>query len=313
MSPARTRRWNGSVLVGGEGTTTLDDFVLGTTVATALNTGSRIPDVNLSNYAGDLTNVTNGEVVSGLLITGRIAPTLGAGQSAIIRDSVALGQTDPTPTGGDYYNIGSATGHLGTVRYEHVEIRPSIGTYRPNGWKGGNVELYRCKASGLCDFISPHGSGSVWKSFKVHGCYADGFVSAVDPNQGDNITHNDWCQAQGGLTVLEIIGCTSGQTGRPRTSVILLQSGVSVVGGGRYEKVVITDNVFYGDTTEGTTINVPTSATNFDEFTLARNKVSSTGKTPRALLSSTVRTTFASTIFDNTVLETGDPLTINNA
>lgn len=314
MSPVRTRLWDGEKLLGGEALEP-DAFVLGVTQPTAANTGSRIADVSLSNYAGDITNVSPGETISGLLVTGRIAPNLGAGQTATMRDSVLLGLTDPTPTGSDYFNVGADTGHAGTMRYEHVEVRAPGDSYRYNGWKGGNVELYRCRASGVVDFLSPHGSGSLYKTFVAHGCYADNFYFGTDPNQAntDGLTHPDWCQAQGGLSLLEIIGCANSPDGRPRTSCILLQAGGTLIGQGQYGTVRINQNWFYGSDVSGSTVNVPITATKFGEFELIGNRVSQTGKTPRVLIHSTVRSAFAATISGNVILETSAALTINNA
>lgn len=288
-----------------------DNFILGTTQPTASNTGPRIAEINLSNYAGDFTNVQSGDVISGLAITGQVNPS--GSPTATFRDCLIKGDTDPTPTASGYYDIGRQVGTTGgLVTYEFCEIRAENPSYRNNGWKGGNVRLVRCKGSSLTDFLSPHGSSgsNIWKTFQAHGCYADNFYTDTEPaaNQSDLITHNDFCQAQGRLTLLEIIGCANGATGRPRTSWLLLQTNQ-----GTYGTVRINSNWMYGATASGSSVNIPIAAGSFENFEFQGNRVSNTGQSPRVLMASTVRTTFASTISGNTFLETGAALTINNA
>lgn len=306
--------WVGGFL--GDPAEPIDNFELGVTEPTAANTGFRVPEISLANYSGDITNITQGEIVSRLAITGKVRPP--ANVTATLRDCLALGQTQAQATGTSYYNIGdqtatTATG-AGVITWEFCEIRASLPSYKNNGWKGGNVFLYRCKGNGLTDFLSPHGSAGsgVAKSFKAHGCYAENFVTSVEPaaNQSDLITHNDYCQCQGLLTVLEIIGCANSTTGRPRTSWLLIQKSQ-----GSYGIVRIEKNWMRGATTTGSTINVASNmlGTDFQEFHLKDNRISTSGNTPRALVSASVRSAFASTISGNIEMETGLPLTINNA
>jgi len=290
-----------------------DDFVLGSTRPDGTNTGPRVPEISLSNYAGDLTNVADGDVIDRLLITGKVRPS--GSPTATLRDCLIIGDTDPTPTASGYYNIGDATGTSGgLVTYEFCEIRAENPSYRNNGWKGGNIKLVRCKGTNLTDFLSPHGSSGsgIRKTFQAWGCYAQDFYTDTEPaaNQSDLITHNDFCQAQGLLSLLEIIGCANGEVGRPRTSWLLLQTNQ-----GTYGTVRINSNWMYGATGSGSTVNIPTatSAASFEHFEFTGNRVSNTGQSPRVLMASTVRTTFASTISGNTFLETGAALTINNA
>lgn len=325
MSPIEEVMWdpnyfgpNSGAWVGGflgDPAEPIDNFELGVTEPTASNTGFRVPEISLSNYSGDITNITQGQIVSKLAITGKVKP--GATITATMQDCLLLGQTQAGATGNSYYNIGDQTGTTtsgaGLMTWEFCEIRASIPSYKNNGWKGGNVFLYRCKGSTLTDFLSPHGSSGsgVSKIFKAHGCYADGFYTDADPNQtSDNITHNDFCQCQGLLSTLEIIGCANGDTGRPRTSFLLVQKGE-----GGYGTVKIGNNWIRGATGTGSSINIASNmlASDFQEFHLYGNRVSTTGKTPRALVSASVRTGFASTIFGNIEMETGLPLTINNA
>lgn len=307
--------WAGGVL--GEPAEPEDPFELGITEPNDNNTGFRVPEINLQNYAGDITNVNNGDLIKELAITGRCNPPPTV--TATMRDCLMLGQTQAQATGTNYYDIGAhtqtVTSGAGMFTYEFVEIRAMLPSYKNNGWKGGNVFLYRCKGSGLTDFLSPHGHGNlqVSKIFKAHGCFAKDFVTSVEPveNQTDLITHNDFCQCQSRLSVLEIIGCANDTANRPRTSWLLLQKNQ----GGIYGIVKIQKNWMRGAEGTGSTINVPPNmlASDFQEFHFSENRVSTTGKTPRALISSSVRTGHAATIFGNIEMETGNPLTINNA
>ena len=306
--------WEGSIYP--EPAQPEDPFELMVTEPTASNTGFRVPEISLSNYAGDLTNVQSGDIVDRLAITGKTRPL--ATVTATYRDCLLLGQTQAQATGTSYYEIGDHTATTqvgaGLVTYEFCEIRATLPSYKNNGWKGGNVMLYRCKGVGLTDFLSPHGSSGqgVSKTFRAHGCYAADFVTSVEPvqNQSDLITHNDYSQSQGLLSVYELLGCANGTNGRPRTSWALLQKSQ-----GSYGIVRIIGNWARGAETTGSTFNVPPNllASDFQEFHFQNNRVSITGKTPRVLISSSVRTGHAATIFGNIELETGLPLTINNA
>lgn len=328
MSPSERVMWDPNALglnigawvggIYGDPAEPIDNFELGVTEPTASNTGFRVPEIQLANYSGDITNLPGGLPIEKLAITGKVR--LPATTTTTIKDSLLLGQTQDinnNAPGISYYNIAdgtpTATSGAGIVTYEHCEIRASVANYKNNGFKGGNIVAYRCKGSGLTDFASVHGSGAnggTTKSVKLHGCYADQFYFGPDPNQDDTngVTHPDFCQAQGLLSVLEIIGCATGNLGRPRTSFCLLQSDA-----GAYGAVKINYNWIRSYELSGTGINVPIANTNFASFECIGNRASTTGIAPRIRLHSTIRSAYAATIRDNIEMETGLPLAIANA
>lgn len=296
--------------------TALEDiFVLEETVPNRRLTGPRKPDSELYFHPGNLTTthpVTGETLVPGMLIEdimvkGYVRPVVGG---LHFKNVVALCDDVP-PVGIDYrplFDLRAVSSGVNT--YEFCEARATDLSYRNVGFQGGNAILIRCKGSGLTDFLSPHGSGSAIKTFEAYGCYADDFYTDADPNQqSDNITHNDFCQAQGRLSKLVIVGCANGPNGRPRTSCILLQTNQGAYSG----EVTLRSNTFYPAETTGSCVNIPITGITGLPFTLSKFKVSSTGNQPRMLIESSLRSASTSNISENTILETGATLPINNA
>lgn len=272
-----------------------DSFVLGVTEPTALNTGPRVSEAQLSNYSGSLTNISNGEVIDRLIITGRVnSPTA----TFTVRDSIIRGG-EPTPTGQDpvvrnnkWALADTRSSATSLARYEYVTFDPSYSSHEIYGFRGGNFEAYRCNLSGMTDAFSVHGSGTypstTNKNVKIHGCYVWRFPIHPDPDQGDNITHNDGIQSAGALNTLEIVGNSIGfGEPRARTSCILLQKNA----GTYVNPIVVTDNWLYGHTTDGSTFNMsetlPGSVTEGygpGALLFLRNRIDGTGNSPRILV-----------------------------
>jgi hypothetical protein len=300
-----------------------DIFDYGVTEPTILNTGiagGGKVDGDLLVMNGNLTTVNPhdgstivpGSIVENLLVKGWVKPVVGG---VTFRNVVCTGE-NIVPTGTSYYPLFDNRNNYtqGVNTFEFCEARPFSPSYRWNGFQGGNVNLFRCKGLGCADFLSPHGSSSAPdKEFKAWGCFAEQFYAGPDPNQSDGVVHADYCQAQSRLSLLELIGNAAGWNNRPRTSNNLLQTNQ----GGTYVKFINRRNWWRGNPTQGSTTNIPVGSAVFTVFQYSENRVSDTGNIPfgnaRVNINSTVRTTFASTIFGNISEETGLPIPIGNA
>lgn len=298
----------------------LDLFELGVTQPTAENTGPRFPDDELYFHNGNITTLhpvtgallAPGDVIEKVYVTGYVRPVV----AGLTFNDVVATDEDEAWVGIDYRPIFDQRAAMtGYNTYNFCEARAATSDYRNVGWQGGNFVANRCKVTNVTDSFSPHGSSTVNKTVEINGCFADDFYTDTDPNQGDNITHNDGCQAQGRLSKLWVIGNSIGSlgnlAGRPRTSNVLLQSNAGGYVAG--EGVKVNYNWFHGHATAGSTVNVPITGLNSIPFEFIGNRVSNTGHTPLILLQAGLRTATTSTISGNVVLETGAPVTINNA
>lgn len=273
-----------------------DGFVLGVTEPTAANTGPRVAEASLSNYAGSLTNVTTGDTIDRLAITGRIVPNAGG---VTFRDTLVLGgMPDGSPSSPSVANtwalVDSRSGSVTTPNlYEHCEIRPSYLSHDIYGFRGGNIDAYRCKIWPVIDAFSVHGSGTypanTMKIVRIRGCYAErSHFEAVDPRQGPEGSHGDTVQPAGALSELTIIG---NALWGGNTSCILLQKN-----GGPYGMVTIEDNWLYGHPDAGATLHMSeslqggtTQGYGPGELSVKRNRIDRGGNSPRVLIKSNSR------------------------
>ena len=232
------------------------DFQLGVQEPTLANTGCfRVPEASLSNYAGDVTNVAKGEVISGLNITGTFRPN----NQCTLRDSIIRG--GPAPTYGTTHTLFSArqSGTEAPIRAEYVSILPSHPSVDVYGFEWGGIDAYRCLITGVVDGASVHGSGNwpntIHKSVKFHACmFMDSPYYPTDPRQTDG-SHNDFIQAHGSLSLLEVVGCSFGAVGQRAAACVLVQQNHGTYSG----PIRITDNWFYGHKSKGAVFNTSES------------------------------------------------------
>lgn len=260
-----------------------DAFVLGITEPSALNAytasascGPRVPETSMANYAGSLTNVTDGKPLDRLIITGAVKPSVA---TWALRDSIVMGGvpsgSSPSSVGIVYPLLDSRSSANADIRYEHVEVRPSFNSHEIYGFKGGNATLYRSVIRGTVDGVQAHGSSTKLKSLELLGCLIEDLPVFTDPNQkSDLITHNDGVQAFGAMTLLRIRG-NSIKGGR--TSCILIQQQE-----GTYADVEILDNWLYGHPTLGSTINTSQNGRGViaagGHFWIRGNRISKAGR-----------------------------------
>lgn len=243
------------------------DFPLGEIEPVAANTGSRVTG---TNYAGDIRNVTRGEVISGLNITGVVRPD----NPGIMRDCRILG--GPAPEYGNSHTLVDVRHSNIDVpfRFEFVSLEPSDRSVDIYGFEYGGIDAYRCSIVGTVDAASVHGIGSwpntIHRVVKFHACrFDDSPFYAVDPRQTDG-SHNDFIQAHGSLSLLEVIGCSFGKLGPRAMACILLQQHHGLYSG----PIKITDNWFYGHQSKGAVFNMSeTRDEPFSDLSFHRNRI----------------------------------------
>lgn len=274
----------------------VDLFTLYVTEPTAANTGFRIPEANLTNYAGSLTNVKAGETVSGLAITGNVEPYNSGGT---YRDCLILMGASPFATGIEYPAIRGLRAGVTDNLFEFCTVAPSVQTVDIYGPQGGGFTLRRCDVSGVVDGLHINGlsSGEV-KFVRAEGCYIHDLVSyTVDPRQGGGHSHNDGIQAAGYLD-LEVVGSA---IHGGFTSAILLQQGL-----GTYTKALIDRNWLYGDPTGGACLNITENGRGpINNLSVTGNRFG--GKTTSLVPTTTYNA--ATTVFSGNVdMTTGQPI-----
>lgn len=297
-------------------------FRLGETEPTSQNAftpsavvGPRVPETSLENYAGDLTNISEGDRVDRLVITGRVKPTTSGW---VLRDCL-IAPGEPDPVGADPMDRNDLVPALdmrgvpaagGTV--EFVEVRPSYRSHEMYGFKGGNVLVRRSVIVATTDGVQVHGSGTypndTPKFLVLAGCLIGGLRTFADPNQSDGWTHNDVVQAFGSVTNLEIVGCA---LYGGRTSCILIQQQ-----SGLYQTVTIDRNWLYGNHDVGSTINTSQNGRGVicagGALTITGNRVAQAGKSPAILIASDTLKAPTTTISGNVYMETGEPVPISS-
>lgn len=285
-----------------------DAFQLRITKPSAANTGPRIPEINLVNYAGSFSNApAGGPPISGLAITGQINAT---NPNVTFQDCLVKMGANSNP-GTTYLGIKANNASQPTgLRFEFCEIRPSVQSVDHYGIQGRGFVLYRCEISGVVDGGVLHGSGTNGTA-SVQGCFIHGLAHYdVDPRQSGTPSHDDGLQIEGLLDV-EVIGNTilGGYT-----SAILVTQNV-----GTFARVSIEDNWLDQEhPAGGAVVNVSEKSLGpINNFTLARNKFGRTGTGYRIIMPSTTR--LASTSYvpltgpDANVYENdGTPVTITN-
>lgn len=288
-----------------------DTFTLGVTKPTSANTGPRIPEIQLKNYAGSFTNVPDDKPVSGLAITGQISML----QSDVTyRDNLILMGAAPSP-GTTYTAIAANNSALpNNILVEFCEIRPSVKTVDHYGVQGRGFTLYRCEITGVVDGVVAHGTTSLQGVVSIQGSFIHGLAHyEVDPRQSGTPSHDDGIQVEGALDI-EIIGNTI--WGGYTSAILVTQN---VLNPNNYVKVLITDNwLDQENPIGGAVVNVSEKSRGpINNFTLARNKFGRTGSGFRVIMPSTTR--LASTSYvpltgvdANVYEDTGLPITITN-
>lgn len=251
-----------------------DTFVSNVTEPTSLNTGPRVADWQLENYAGSLTNVAQGEVIERLAITGQA--DLNAVGARLVDCKIKVGDPQSTDTA-----IKDRPGIIATrsggipLYYDFCEIDPSHFTHDIYGVKGGGFHLNRCHIHGTVDGVMAYGSSTIKKTWSIK----DSLINdlrwySIDPRHGPEGSHCDGCQVQG--------NCSGEITGSAIfggvTSAILLTNDVP----GGYDYMRITDNWLYGHPSLGSTLNV--AGANIGGLEVKRNRIDKTGRSTYWLL-----------------------------
>lgn len=246
------------------------DFEVGQIEPTRQNVGYRVAEAQLQNYSGSLTNVPyDGYVFDRLAITGQFRPN----RSCVLRDCLILGGPAPNP-GQDWALVDTRSLSITTpVRVEHSTLSPSHRSVDLYGFKWGHVDAYRCLIEGVVDGGSPHGSGqwpsTIHREVRYRACmFTDSPWYEHDPRQTDG-SHNDFIQAHGSLSLLEVHGCSFGADGEKADTSILVQQQH-----GLYDAIRITDNWFYGHPSKGAVFNMTESrGVPFTNLQFWRNRI----------------------------------------
>lgn len=210
MSPLATDVWDGTKwALQNAGTDPepepVDTFVLGETkpdptIGTG-NVGLRVDEATLTPYSGDIHFTTNGQVIEGLDISGRVF--FDSTSNTTLRNCLVRG--GPTSAYGTQWTHISCYGEDGVNRLvEFCEIRPSNPTVDTYGISGWGFTLSRSVIKGCVDTVNAHRSpsGRV-HSAKILGNYLETVWYAVDPRQTDGSHCDLWQIFSGSENVFE--------------------------------------------------------------------------------------------------------------
>lgn len=302
--PDGTATRRGRSPLGGDGSA---EFVRGVTIAGATNTGPRIPDNALVNYAGSFTNATPGETISGLAITGNFDPN--ADDVKLVDSVIAMGAS-PLPAGQTYHGLRANRVGVTGITLEHVRIAPSTGSVDHYGAQGWAFTLKRCDVSGVVDAVVAHGnSGFRGGIVEVLDSYLHDLAHyPVDPRQSGGPSHGDCVQAPGG-SALRILGSTL-EGGF--TSAVLVKDDL----GYGYPFVTVEDCYLdAGYVGGGSLVNVTGLVPN---LTIRRNRFGRTSPSTHRLLISTASRNASTTVIPtsgpdaNRYLDDGSVVPITN-
>lgn len=269
-----------------------DTFVLGTTEPNASNTGSRIADINLSNYAGSFTNLQPGETVRGLAITGVITMSTGDGPGVFEDCLIQYGKPPvwpPSTSSVNTYRGASAFGAHNGLTFNFCEFRPTgtptggpgdadtgptPGTYLSwdtYGIQGGDITVYRCHLQKGVDGIVGQGftGGGARRTVRIHGNFIEDLRwYSNDPGKTDG-SHNDGIVGEGNADFEAVGNAVNNRTlASGKASCIFINNNVP----GNYAKVYIADNWFYpNEVSLSTAINIGADPCN--SLTVIRNRI----------------------------------------
>lgn len=251
------------------------NFVLGMTKPTRSNTGLAargVSEAQLSNYAGTFTNVSKGEKIDRLLITGSFRPN----NTCTLSESKVVGPAVAPPLGETFNLVDTRSLAIDDpVRVEYCDLSPQTRTVDMYGVAYGQVEVYRSIIEGVVDGMSVHGAGTwpatIHRTVRLLGSLlTDSPWYADDPRQTDG-SHNDFIQAHGSLQLLMIWGNTFGLDGEKADTSILIQQAH-----GLYDAVRIIENWFHGHPSRGAVFNMTeTRGVGFTDLQFLRNRISS--------------------------------------
>ena len=197
------------------------DLVVGEYTPSAATTGITSPAESLTPHIGNFTTGYDGQVVTGLRITGNVR-LKHAGVE--FHNCLIEGLTAPTTP----ISYGSVLGYgtyyvAGDARtFTDCTITGVPTVYSQNGFQGGNVEFLRCDIYGMTD-----GAGFMLGDCSMTACWVHDLPHyETDPWHTDG-THNDAIQVHGGSNY-SIVGCRF-DVGSKGTSALLIKS---VSGGG---------------------------------------------------------------------------------
>ena len=168
----------------------IDDFILGMTKPDATNTG--VPgSAPLTQYIGPATLTAPNINYDGLIFSNFMKLRASATGSTFTN---CLFQGPTVAPLGQSALLSSEPGIDG-IEITRCTFRPRVPGYYVNGIYGwGGVTISRCDISRVVDGIDPFGG-----SYFVFGNYIHDFAHySPSPTNGDNQTHNDAMQIQGG-------------------------------------------------------------------------------------------------------------------
>lgn len=260
-----------------------DSFTLRITKPTSANTGPRIAESSLANYAGSFTNATSAKPITGLAITGQIDANAN---NIKFSDSLILMGANPDP-GTTYLGIKATNAAMPSgMTFEFCEIRPSVQTVDHYGIQGRGFTLYRCEITGVVDGAVVHGTTTTQGAVSIQGCFIHGLAHyEVDPRQSGTPSHDDGIQVEGALD-FEAIGNTI--LGGYTSAILITQN---VAHPDNYIRVTIEDNwLDQENPVGGAVVNISEKDRGpINNLTIAGNRFGRTGSGFRMIMPSTTR------------------------
>lgn len=180
-----------------------DGFVLGVTEPTAANTGPSRPEL-LIRQDGSITTSFNGQVIENLDLYGEV---IVRHEDVVVRNSIVRGPATPSANGGC---INATAAAVKRLLVDRVLIAPQTPSYFLNGIQGHDFTARRVHIRDVVDYFglfNTHATrvnNTYPLNVRVEGVYGERMAYfSPDPNQpGDNQTHNDGLQIQGGQGVV---------------------------------------------------------------------------------------------------------------
>jgi hypothetical protein len=205
-------QWNtGALRPGPPPPPPTDSFVLGVTMPDATNTGPHSPQL-LTRLDGAVT-LSSGQTLENRDVYGRVTVT---GADVTIRNCIIRGASG-TVNGGNCIN---ATGS-GVLRLlvDRVSILPQATRSYQDAITGHDFTLRRVRMRDVVDYVGVFNTSAARTTIgpttntyqtnvRIEGCYGERMAYfSPDSNQpGDNQSHNDSVQIQGGVG-MTVVGC----------------------------------------------------------------------------------------------------------
>lgn len=236
--------------------------------------GPKTAEINMANYSGSFSNVSDGQVIENLIISHNVSMT---SSNATLRNCKILnkkpsdyvasvaGQTPKV-----ILAVKCLTAGVSNILIEDciIDVPVAERTFDHYGVQGRGFTLRRTEITGVVDGVVAHGNTSVQGDVVIEGCYIHGLQRyEYDPRQTDG-SHNDGIQVEGALGI-KIVGNTI--LGGYTSAILVTQN---VAHPDDYKFVTITDNWLDLEAYGGSVVNVAEKDRGaIDNYTLARNKI----------------------------------------